>query len=40
MCVELLKVELASNEEYHRSHGLIKGILVTSCHLKDYLFDF
>src|ERR1017187_6165728 len=28
MCVELLKVELASNEEYHRSHGVDVGVAV------------
>jgi len=28
MCVELLKIELASNEEYHRSHGIEIGVAV------------
>lgn len=28
MCVELLKIELAGNEEYHRSHGIEIGVAV------------
>lgn len=28
MCVELLKIELASDEEYHRSHGIEIGVAV------------
>jgi hypothetical protein len=28
MCVELLKTELASNEEYHRSHGIEISVAV------------